>query len=165
MKRQVLFIRSVQKELAEKAGSGIMDMMQLSRQAGLRAPVFRQDAGQFVQTLWRPEPVATGQVASPDKTLSGKTLNDLVAALASATGQVTGQVTVTMLALCGESRTAREIQLAVGIKHRETFLDNYLHPLLNAGWLERTIPNRPTSRLQKYRLTDKGRAWLKKAKP
>jgi hypothetical protein len=35
---------------AEKAGSGILDMMQLSRQAGLRAPAFRQDAGQFVQT-------------------------------------------------------------------------------------------------------------------
>ena len=26
-----------------------------------------------------------------------------------------------------------------------------------------TIPSKPTSRLQKYRLTDKGRTWLKKA--
>ena len=37
----------------EKAGSGILDMIALCRQAGLPEPEFRQDGGQFVQTLWR----------------------------------------------------------------------------------------------------------------
>ena len=38
---------------AEKAGSGILDMIALCRGAGLPEPDFRQDGGQFVQTLWR----------------------------------------------------------------------------------------------------------------
>ena len=37
----------------EKAGSGILDMIALCREAGLLEPEFRQDGGQFVQTLRR----------------------------------------------------------------------------------------------------------------
>jgi len=37
----------------ERAGSGILDMIALCREAGLPAPEFRQDAGQFIQTIWR----------------------------------------------------------------------------------------------------------------
>ena len=38
---------------AEKAGSGILDMIARCRGAGVPEPEFRQDSGQFVQTLWR----------------------------------------------------------------------------------------------------------------
>lgn len=38
---------------AEKAGSGILDMIALCQQAGLSSPEFRQDGGLFVQTIWR----------------------------------------------------------------------------------------------------------------
>jgi len=53
----------------------------------------------------------------------------------------------------------------MGIKDREHFRKTYLYPLLRAGWPERAIPDKPTSRPQKYRLTDKGRAWLTKREP
>jgi len=45
----------------------------------------------------------------------------------------------------------------LGLKHRKTFRINYLQPLMEAGWLEMTIPDKPTSSKQKYRLTSKGR--------
>jgi ATP-dependent DNA helicase RecG len=39
---------------------------------------------------------------------------------------------------------------------REDFRKRYLHPALSAGVLEMTIPDKPSSRLQKYRLTENG---------
>lgn len=53
-----------------------------------------------------------------------------------------------------------ELQAKLGLQHRESFRKLYLVPALASGLIERTIPDRPRSRLQKYRLTDKGRAWV-----
>jgi hypothetical protein len=50
------------------------------------------------------------------------------------------------------------------LHHGKTFQANYLIPLIQDDLLERTIPDKPTSRLQKYRLTDKGSAWLAEGK-
>ena len=46
----------------------------------------------------------------------------------------------------------------LGLKHWRTFRTNYLQPLLDAEWLEVTIPDKPRSSKQQYRLTDKGQA-------
>ncbi|MFA4985452.1 MAG: hypothetical protein WC712_02600, partial [Candidatus Brocadiia bacterium] len=45
-----------------------------------------------------------------------------------------------------------------------TVRDNYLHPALQAGFVEMTIPDKPRSSKQKYRLTDAGRRKLEEAK-
>lgn len=71
-------------------------------------------------------------------------------------GQVDGWVLEVLRACESVPLKSREIQEIVGIKHRETFQRNYLDHLMEAGWLEMTVPDKPTSRLQKYRLTAKG---------
>ena len=38
-------------------------------------------------------------------------------------------------------------------------------PLLEHGWLALTIPDKPNSRLQRYRLTPEGRALLESTQP
>jgi DNA-binding HxlR family transcriptional regulator len=53
-----------------------------------------------------------------------------------------------------------ELQQAAGMKDRVHFLKAYLEPLLVDGLIERTIPDKPRSRLLKYRLTAKGRVLL-----
>ena len=45
----------------------------------------------------------------------------------------------------------------VGRINRAKFKNQVLKPLLEAGWLEMTIPDKPTSSKQTYRLTEKGR--------
>jgi propanediol dehydratase large subunit len=43
------------------------------------------------------------------------------------------------------------------LKHRPTFLYHYLKPALEQGFIEMTIPDKPNSSLQKYRLTTLGK--------
>ena len=45
----------------------------------------------------------------------------------------------------------------VGVKHKPTFLYNYLQPAVETGLIELTIPDKPTSSKQKYKLTEKGK--------
>lgn len=75
--------------------------------------------------------------------------------------QSTDPVSRLLAALRPAALSPDALRQAVGIKHRPTFRANYLHPALEAGLIESTIPDKPTSRLQKYRLTDKGRAMVR----
>lgn len=43
---------------------------------------------------------------------------------------------------------------------RSKFRDQVLSPLLIAGMIEMTIPDKPRSSKQQYHLTDVGRRWL-----
>lgn len=45
----------------------------------------------------------------------------------------------------------------LGLKDDEHFRKSYLLPALEAELIEMTIPGKPRSSRQKYRLTDKGR--------
>ena len=67
------------------------------------------------------------------------------------TEQVTEQVAKLLVALGDEELPASEIMDKLGLKHRPTFLYSYLHPALELGLIERTVPDKPNSRLQKYR--------------
>ena len=54
----------------------------------------------------------------------------------------------------------KEIQNALGLKHEMHFREAYLLPSLSSGMIEMTIPDKPRSSKQKYRLTTKGYALL-----
>ncbi len=57
--------------------------------------------------------------------------------------------------------TREALQEALGLQDRKSFRERYLKPALADGLIEMTIPDKPNSRLQKYRLTTKGRQWLR----
>lgn len=78
-----------------------------------------------------------------------------------ATGQVAPQIIEQVLHFCEQPRKASEIQNLLGLKHRETFQDNYLKPLLNQQLLTLTIPDKPRSPDQQYIMTKMGKMWLK----
>jgi len=58
--------------------------------------------------------------------------------------------------LVGEM-SRQQLKEALGLKDDEHFRKAYLLPALEAGFIEMTIPDKPRSSKQKYRLTDKGR--------
>jgi len=47
----------------------------------------------------------------------------------------------------------QEIQDKIGLSDRKNFMANYLNPALEFGVIEMTLPAKPNSRLQKYKLT------------
>jgi ATP-dependent DNA helicase RecG len=53
-----------------------------------------------------------------------------------------------------------ELQTSMGLKNADHFRKAYILPAMAAGVLEMTLPERPNSRLQRYRLTNKGLQWL-----
>jgi len=111
----------------------------MSRTHGIPLPTFEEKQG-FLVVTFRAETAAVRMAPSRDHV----------------TGQVGGQVTGQVLEFCRTAREASEIQELLGLRHRETFINNYLRPLLETGWLERTIPAKPRSRLQRYRTTAAG---------
>ena len=136
-------------EYMESFGTGTGDMIERCREAGLPDPSFHEDRG-FTVTLLRPTGQASGQdTAKPDKMQTGQV-----------SGQATGQNAtwiLKVLALCAEEpRKSAEIQAVVGIKHRETFQRNYLDFLLSEDLIERTLPDKLRSPLQKYKITQQG---------
>ena len=71
------------------------------------------------------------------------------------TPQVTPQVTDLLKVMDGEM-TRQEVQDKLELIDREYFRTGYLRPALAAGVIEMTVPDKPNSRFQKYRLTPKG---------
>ena len=53
-----------------------------------------------------------------------------------------------------------DIRRALGLKDRTHVRERYVTPSLDGGWIEMSIPDKPNSRLQTYRLTTKARAYL-----
>lgn len=49
-----------------------------------------------------------------------------------------------------------EIMSKLGLSDRKHFRKEYLLPSIEGGYIEMTIPNKPSSPNQKYRLTQKG---------
>jgi ATP-dependent DNA helicase RecG len=133
-------------DLTEGRATGVPKILRAMRANGSPAPKFESDEDRLSFLIRLP--------VHPDAKVS---------ATPEVTGQVTGQVTEEVgrlvVVLQGEkSRT--QLQQSLQLKSRTNFEARYLKPTLEAGLIEPTIPSKPNSRLQKYRLTPRGRAWL-----
>ncbi|MCG2778883.1 MAG: hypothetical protein L6406_24665 [Desulfobacterales bacterium] len=58
-----------------------------------------------------------------------------------------------------------EILAALGLKNRRRMRETYIAPAMHAALIEYTIPDKPNSRLQKYRLTSAGDKVLREQQP
>ena len=131
----------------EKAGTGILRIRNESRDLRCPDPEFEVN-GFFTARFW-PTPEVREATGAPTTT--------------PITGQVADQVTVhvtdqvRLLSVVVGAMTREQLQAAVGLKHRGHFSRAYLLPALRAGLIEMTVPDKPRSRNQRYRLTSAGR--------
>lgn len=57
-----------------------------------------------------------------------------------------------MFSILGDNTlSTAELMERLGLSHRPTFRKNYLNPALEQNLIERTIPDKPNSKNQKYR--------------
>ena len=77
-------------------------------------------------------------------------VSDHVAAQVSV--QVSDQVKRLILVMGQDEYTLAELMQLLDLSHRATFQKNYLNPAIEAELIKRTIPDKPKSSKQKYRL-------------
>ena len=61
-----------------------------------------------------------------------------------------------LIVFCTKARSFGEMLAFMGLTDRTKSRRKYIHPLLEVGIIEQTMPEKPNSRNQKYQLTDKG---------
>ncbi|MBU1172053.1 MAG: hypothetical protein KKD44_21055 [Proteobacteria bacterium] len=102
-----------------------------------------------------PQPVWSQQTDSIFVTVQSSALRT-----ESGNENVTGEVLRLLSAMKGEMKRL-EIQTELNLKHESHFREAYLVPALHDGLITMTVPNKPRSSKQKYRLTDKGQRILR----
>jgi len=127
----------------EKAGTGIRRMREGAREKGYPEPEFSADS--FFTALFYPLPAVTQQ-AIPKATQMVGTKSGLSRDQAE------------ILHKCLYDSEIGELMAIAGRTNRTKFRDQVLNPLIDAGLIEMTIPDKPRSSKQRYRITPAGRA-------
>lgn len=127
--------------MTEGRGTGILKILREIRKNRSPEPIFHTDEDRtFLLVEFPIHPVFAGAL----KTIP----------------EVTMEVKRLLNTLTGE-HSRRELQEMLGLKNADHFRKAYLSSAIEAGLVEMTLPDKPKSRLQKYRLTETGRAFQK----
>ena len=137
----------------ERMGTGTRDMIQDCKNAGLAEPDFSLTDG-FVTTVYRKPGRAFEAVGGKQQAQLG--------AQSRAESRAESGVESVMQVLIGMPLSMAEISTKVGRRQVTGALKRLVQSLLLKKLVERTIPAKPNSRLQKYRLTKKGEEYLRK---
>lgn len=121
-------------------GRGFQCILGACREAGSQEPVVQYQPGDF----WLEFPFAEDYV----RAVSG-----------GGTPQVTPEV-MRLLATVHGAMTRTELMGALDLKDEKHFREHCQQSAVTQGLIEMTRPDAPRSRLQRYRLTDKGRIVL-----
>jgi ATP-dependent DNA helicase RecG len=135
---------------ADELGSGMRNMMKYGKAYGGADPeMIEGDTFRII-------------VKYPDSAIYEKDLTFTEQVEAPVEAPVEAQVNRRILLACAEAPlSSAAIAAALGHKQLSGNLRKALPELRKTGFLEYTIPEKPNSRLQKYRLTDEGKHLLK----
>lgn len=138
-------------KLTEGRGTGIPKVLRAMHENGSPLPRFQTDANrEFLCATLPIHPRALDLESGLGGSLGGqppKLLPKLIHARA-------------ILEFCRQARTRVEIQASLGLRDTQYFRQKYLQVLISEGHIEMTLPQSPTSPLQRYRTTPSGLEFL-----
>jgi len=117
-----------------------------AREQGCPEPAFTENG--FFTAVFFPNPEIMAQIAVSTPEATPEVAPEV-------TGEVTGEVLRLLAAMEGEMKR-REMQGVLGLKHEDHFREAYLLPALKIRGIEMTIPDKPRSSKQRYRITLRG---------
>lgn len=147
-------------------GRGTNRVIEICKKHGAAPPTFEEQQG-FLVVTFRAQMVADGAVEASRFGLEDQTTPQDGAEGAPSRHQVGTKSAlshhqVKILEFCVTEKTLLELMEVVGRKDRTKFRVQLINPLIMAGLLKMTVPDKPNSRLQKYRLTAAGEDALKR---
>ena len=137
-------------DAVEHIGSGIRRIRDLCREWSVPAPVIDVSEHWVTVTFRRP---ALGDGGS-DATVERPSRDQV----GTKSGPSRDQVKILRKSL--SARPMTDLMAVMGRTNRTKFRNQVLRPLLEAGWIEMTVPDKPRSRNQRYRTTAAGKEVL-----
>jgi ATP-dependent DNA helicase RecG len=135
-------------DLTEGRSTGVPKMLKAMAANGSPVPIFETDEDRLAYVVRLPvHPLAEQPVGGTDQ-VTGEV-----------TGEVAGEVQRLLRALVGEM-SRQQMQEALALRHEDHFRNAYLSPALALGVIEMTLPEKPRSSKQRYRLSTQGKQWL-----
>jgi len=130
----------------EAWGRGIARIFNACRRGGVPEPELKFDSGGVWMTFLFDQAYLRAMAAPRT-----------VQVTPDVTPEVTPEVCRLLLALLGDMSRA-ELMAALALKDEKHFRERYQQVAVSMGFIEMTVPDKPKSRLQRYRLTAAGQA-------
>ena len=135
--------------LADELGSGMRNSYKYTKMYSGGEPVFTE--ADIFTTIIPLSEAATDTVGPFTQDTPQVTPQDTPQVTPQVTPQDLDQRLAELIEFCGVPRSKREMLDYLGLTDSKNFRERYLVPLLNAGKIEMTIPDKPSSRRQKYK--------------
>lgn len=173
--------------IMEQWGTGVQRVFAQVAEAGLPEPVIEEVQDRVRVTIYVPshdpsqasEQVSTSREGDELLSQSTKSLSEGTQSVSEDTKSTrppktsgrrvsksseqvskSGEQVMVILTAADAPRSRSELLATIGLADAYGNYRRHLIPLIESGLVERTIPDKPTSRHQRYRLTDAGRAYL-----
>ncbi len=137
--------------IIERWGTGTLNIIDWCRENHAPAPTWEERTGSIVITFrpaidFESDIKMTTPVTTP--------VDDLEI--------IISQEVARLLPLCEIPKGKKELMSLLSLCNAKNFRTVYITPALDKGMIERTIQDKPNSSKQQYRLTEKGRLWLRR---
>ena len=142
--------------IMEQWGTGVQRVFEQVAEAGLPEPLIEEIQDRVRVTIYIP----SHDPARPSGSANTGGGTDAATGSSVRVSKSSEQVALLRALAAGELRSRAELLTTIGLTDAYGNYRRHLLPLVEQGYLARIVPDKPNSRLQRYRITDAGRARL-----